>query len=261
MALLLLLAVLCALFLLWLPRPVRPDETPGLRLPLAEVNLVLQRDREVAAVSLPEDEVARLQRLYRQQGRFERLPARPPEASGELWELRDRLRRLREQRGEEAVNALRARAIAALSSALNAELDEERTQGIMGSFPRTLEMYGASWRGELIAPWFVVRTMYKARWNLVHDLAPTDGMLRVEQLAYYGWLALQVDRAPLVKRVNAIGFYARLGGEEAEQALGVLFFRKGDMASAESHLRAAYRQRPGWRLRNYLLAVERLRGE
>ena len=259
-ALLLLLAMLCALFLLWLPRPVHPGEPPGLRLPLPEVKQALQRDREAAAAPLPRDEAARLERLYRQQGRFERLPARPPEARRELDELRDRLRLLREQRGEAAVDALRARAAAALRPALQAELSEEQTQAILGSFPRTLEMYGASRQGELVAPWFVVRTMYKARWNLVHAFAPTRGMQRVEQLAYYGWLALQADGAPLHKRMNALGFYAALQGSGAAEAQGVLSFQIGGLASAERHLRAAYRQRPGWRLRNNLLAVSRLRG-
>ena len=260
-ALLLLLALLCALFLLWFPRPVQPSESPGLRLPLGDVNRVLQRDREVAEIRLPAGAVSRLQRLYRQQGRFELMPARPAEAGEKLLELRDRLRLFRKEHGEEAVNALRARATAALRSTLDADLDEETTRGIMGSFPRTLEMYGASRRGELVAPWFVVRTMYKARWNLVHELDPIDGMSRVEQLAYFGWLALQADSAPLEKRMNALGFYHRLQGIDAEQAQGVLAYRLGDLAAAERHLRAAYRRRSSWRLRNYLLAVDRVRDE
>jgi hypothetical protein len=259
-ALLLLLALLCALVLLWIPRPVEPDEMPGLRLPVAEVSRVLRRDQAAVSVSLPRQESSRLERLYLDQGRYERAGVRPPEAGLRLKELRRRLRRFGKKQGEEAMVALRARAVARLRSALDIELDEKQTLGVLGSFPKTLRTFGASRDGELVAPWFVVRTLYKARWNLVHGLVPTEGMERVELLAYYGWLALQAEEAPLDMRVRALALYASLGGADAEEAQGVLSYRIGDLAAAERHLQAAYQQRPGLRLRNYLLAVRRVRG-
>jgi hypothetical protein len=259
-ALLLLLAVACALFLLWLPRPVQPQETPGLRLPVAEVNRVLQRDRAAERATLPEAMVAQLQRLYRDQGRFETRIHFRSEARERAQELRELLRLFRKKQGDEGVSALRSRAVASLRSALDLELDDEETRGVMGSFAKTLRMYGASRDGELVAPWFVVRTMYEARWNMVHALAPTDGMERVELLAYYGWLALQAETAPMAMRLKAVERYASLGGAGAEEAWGVLAYRAGDLVSAQRHLRAAYRKRNGWRLRNYLLAVQRARG-
>jgi len=110
-ALLLLLAPLCALVLFWIPRPVEPEEMPGLRLSAAEVSRVLRRDQAAQSASLPGEELSRLERLYLEQGRYERAAVPPPEAGPRLNELRERLRRFLQQQGEEAMLALRARAV------------------------------------------------------------------------------------------------------------------------------------------------------
>jgi len=260
-AALLLLAVGCSLVLLAVPRAALPDEMPGLRLPARDVQAVLDRDAAAARTALPGKEAARLEGLMLLLGRYEKKNVPPSDTEMRLRELRDALGALRKLQGEKAVDALRARAVARLQSALELELPEEQIQGTLGSFPAMLKKYGATRDGELVAPWFVVRTMYKARWNLLHGMVSTEAMERTELLALFGWVALQADRASARSRKQALARYAELGGQDADEAQGVFSYLAGDFPAAERFLRTAYERRPSWRLRNLLLGVRAAGGE
>jgi hypothetical protein len=108
-----------------------------------------------------------------------------------------------------------------------------------------------------VAPRFVIRTMYKARWNVIVGLEPTLFFKPIELLSHFGWLALHADNAPISLRLNALQQYAQAGGQRVAEATGVLQFLAGNYREAVRFLAVAYQRESSWRLRNYLLGAQK----
>jgi len=249
--------------LMMLPRAVEPYETPGLALPAAEVEEVLRRDARRARRA-PRGDLARaVVEMVATLGRAEAgagIPRR--EAQRGALQLRSAVHSLRQDDGEEAVAALRARATLRLEDALSGELDEEEARGLLGSFPEMLERYGLTEDGERVAPPFAVRTLFVARWNTLVGLDPTDGMAGVERQAYWGWLALSATGVEPRARLGAAERYAEAGGARAEEARAVLLYQAGRFGAAQRAFSALFEEEGSVRYRNHsLAAVEAAAGE
>jgi hypothetical protein len=256
--LLMLLAIACAFFLLAQPRRVDPVQLPSLRLPADEISAAVERDRKASRALVVSEAVTKLEKTFLQKGEAANDPsASPGRSEGLRRTLRDGLEALARNLGEKAVVGLRARAVARLESALDLGLSEKETRGVLGSFPVLLQRYDAARNGELLAPLFVVRTMYKSQWNLIHGLDSTEGFTRVEEAALYGWLALHGQSAPLTLRLRALEAFASAGGLQIAEARGVLYFKLGRYREAEQELVSAIDRNPSIRLRNYWLGARR----
>ena len=131
----------------------------------------------------------------------------------------------------------------------------------VGSFPRMLDRYGLLREGVIIAPRFVARTLFKARWNAVAQRSLTDGLERVELQAYWGWLALGAHNVEPHRRVPAAEAYAEAAGRHATEARAVLAFETEQPATSADLFAAAYRQSGNLRVRNHALAALRASAE
>ena len=247
------LAVACSLLLASLPRAITPSELPGLVLPEREVEKVIADDT-ARATSAPETASgAELMRLFLEFGQSEIAALE----NVSLAELRRRLLRRAYDRvvaadGAQAALALRARALAKFEDALALRLKDAQLAGVLGVFPNVLSQHRATYDGEEVAPHFVLRTLYKARWNLMVGLPVDFEFARVEKLAYFGWMGLHADNLPLSVRRKALLSYAAAGGANAAEAQGVLAFLDKDFATAIDQLERAHAERPSLRLRNYI---------
>jgi hypothetical protein len=258
---LLLLAAACAGFLLAQERRVAPLELPSLVLPRAAVEAVLRADAEAARNAPSSARSTELTALLWKHGAAEQRGVEDVDS----YRNRRRLLELGYQAlsaevGEPKALRLRSKAVEALQDALELRLKPEQAHAVLGAFSSVLEREGLSRDGTLVAPRFVVRTLYKARWNILHGKAPDYAFERVEKRAFYGWQALHAEGVPLQQRIAALHAYGLAGGGELEEALGVLLFRMGDYVQSEHALRAAYHKQPSLRLRNYLLSARTAAG-
>lgn len=236
-------------------RAIPPTEAPGLRLDRGAVDARQAADREEAALAPRDATSEKMRELFLEQGRAE--------WSGEAEELTEARRRtlaslaeeLEAEHGGRALSAMRAEAVERLEAAFESELDEQERRGRLGSYPRMLERYGLTREGRWLAPPFVVRTLYKARWNAIFGRPFTEGFDRAEGLAYYGWLALHASKADLNLRADALQAYAELGGERVEEAWGMLAFRTGDRERAAIHFARVLEKERSSRVRNHWLAA------
>ncbi len=200
----------CAAVLLLLPRPVAPLSGPSLSLSDSELGTL--NTFPSADVELSEAATGALS-LYRQQGEVEA-------GAGESREdFASRARRLEEvgtQLSEDDLNALRNHLLSKMIPALRGELGAEEENALLGSFPRVLERYGASRDGETIAPPWVLRALFMARFHHIFRLEPTRDFSEAEQKAYWGWLALYSEGAPAELRLGAANRLEVLGQDVAE---------------------------------------------
>jgi hypothetical protein len=243
----------CSLLLLVVPRAIAPIELPTLTLPAAEVEQVIRDDARRAA-SAPRSAVA-----HELRQRFHQFGASEVTALGDarldiqrrrmLHYLHDRVIA---SDGAAAILALRAQALAELESALDGRLPAAEVSGVLGVFPNVLSEHRVTRDGEELAPHFVLRTLYKARWNRLFDLPIDSDFARVERIAYFGWLGLHAENLPLAARRLALTKYAAAGGPHASEAQGVLAFLDRDFGQAAGQLERAYAQDHSLRLRNYL---------
>jgi len=249
------MAAACAAVLLALPQAVFPREGPGLALDPLAVREVVRREERLGPVSGAE--VDRLAELYAAQGRAETSEGeRREEFEARMQALTEAVAALRAAKGDEAIAALRAEALRALEPALAGALDPAEEQAVLGSFPRMLERYGAMRGGRLVAPFFVARTLYKARWNGIHRLPLTDGFAPIERQAYYGWLALHAHDAPATRRLAALEAYAEAGGAGAAEARAYFAALAGRPAEAAVRYGELWEQRGDLRARNHALALQ-----
>jgi hypothetical protein len=259
---LLVLAAACAALLFAQERHTRPRELPSLTLPAEPVRRVLEADAQAARAAPGSPRAQALAALLLEHGRAE---SRGLEDAELYRARRARLelgyRELVAETGEPAALRLREKAVLALEAALALELSDAEAKAVLGSFPAVLAREGASRGGELVAPHFVVRTLYKARWNLLHGIAADHRFQPIEKRAYYGWQALHAERVPALRRIEALHAYGLAGGEDVEEALGVLLLREGDAVQASQALQAAYRKRANIRLRNMLLGARHAAGQ
>lgn len=257
--LLLLIAVVlgCAGVLLAQPRSVAPIQMPSLTLPAEPVMEALAEDAR-AAKRAPTTAIAKqLDAWLLERGHADQAGDQP---QSERFEQGRRMgegyKNLVKESGASAAVALRAAATERLDAALEGKLAVSKARDVIGSFALMLEREGCARDAEIVAPQFVVRTLYKARWNLMHGRPPTDAFARIEQRAFFGWQALHGERLPLDQRLQALQAYAEQGGTQVRESAAVLLFRGGQLEAAAAPLAAAYEKSGNLRLRNELRALQ-----
>lgn len=237
------------------PRPVFPRSLPVLVVP--DVDDAARAEDERLADSVPDaPDVAELRALFLEQGRAEVGEGETAEtfqARGQT--LLQKARSVRSAHGTEALHALRAEAMQALAPAMAGELEQDEEEARLGSFPRMLERYGVTVGGEVRAPKRVVRALYLARWNAIHRLELTDGMAREDEQAYWGWLALHAEDAPLARREEAARRFLAAGGHAANEAVGIYALRRGRPTEASERFARAHEMTGSFRVRNHGLAA------
>jgi hypothetical protein len=259
--LLLTLTTACAGLLLAQPRSVPPFELPSLVLPEDAVRAAIAKDAQDARKA-PSTAAARaFETLLDEQGQVEAHGSEGSESyASRRAALVQSYKTLAGEAGEAAALRLRAKGVQRLEDALELRIDTTRARAVIGALNSVLERENASRDGYLVAPRFVIRTLYKARWNLLAGLPPDHAFERIERRAFYGWQALHSESVPTEKRVAALHEYGLAGGDHVEEALGILLFRLGDYAQSARALETAYRKQGSIRLRNNLLAVRSAAG-
>ena len=252
---LLLAGVAFPIVLYAVPRAVAPVELPGLMLSAKDTAEVLRADAALAARA-PDDVHARaLIDLVHAQGEAEATVGEAPSVAAEREQnLRAVVADVRAAGGDEALLALRAVAVAELSPVMRAPRNDAASDRVLGSFPNILERYRLTEDGRLLAPWFVVRTLYKARWNSICRLPSTFAFAPVEERAFHGWLALSASGAPLRERVDALARYRAAGGTRGEEALAVLAYEGAQFDRAEELFTRLYASTGNVRFRDHARA-------
>lgn len=260
----LVLVVTTPVMLLWAwSRPIAapPTEMPPLTLAPNSVRTQIADDERLAAAEPDSEEAAERRRRYQAAnvGEYDAADF-PGEARERVWRLMAATNGLVEEHGEEVIAQLRAADVARAERALRGELAAGDAISELGGFLRMMERYGMAAGGQQLAPRFVVRTAFAARWNAMHGRDLTDGFSDVERRAYWGWLALHAVDAPMDLRMEAIEHYEAASGERADEARGVLLYDYEDMPAAEEAFVTAYQERGAFRLRNHALAAAAAEG-
>jgi hypothetical protein len=246
-------ATLAGVVLIALPRAVAPVELPVLQLNPAEVREQELQDVKLAASAPTTPNARALWDMYLSFGESELMLLDQPSA---LEQRRRKLRRAQEavvaESGPLAGNAVRARAMIKFEAALAGEVPRPELKGLLGVYPHVLAQHMLTRDGFELGPHFVVRALYKARWNRMCGLLPETDLSPVERRAYFGWMGLHAANLSVRERRQALINYAAAGGAEADQALGVLAFVDQDYARAALSLERAYAGKANLRLRNYL---------
>ncbi len=250
---LLALTMVCVLALCILPRALAPLELPALVLDRASVAKVVAADAENAKKASQSPEAQALLESFMALGDIENQTsgtATTPEILRQsLARSYDKLVR---DLGEPAALTLRAVAVERLESALRLQLSDKETQRILGLFPDALARHRATQDGFEVAPHFVLRTLYKARWNIAVGRAPDYMLEPVERQAYHGWLALHATNLGPEPRLVALRDYAAAGGRSVAEARGVLAFMSHDYQEAVTAFERAEKESPSLRIRNWL---------
>lgn len=244
----------CAALVWVVPRAAPTRELPPLVLDPVALAEVHARD---AMLEVPTGELAdRIRSGLADQGRAE-VGEGEPEARFEarLSALRAAARELVEREGEDALDGLRAEALAELPRALAGELPREQEEALLGSFPRMLARYGAVRDGVVIAPQAVVRALFVARFDALTRGEPTARMTPVERQAYWGWIALAEFPQPEELRARALGELVRAGGWGAREAQAMAWTEAGATSAAERAW-AALAADGNLRWRNAAIAAE-----
>lgn len=193
-----------------------------------------------------------LEALFLECGRAER---RPLEASDRVQARRQKIQqavqRALSRDGPDVLNVMRAVAVEALADVLAGRASEDMTQARLGTFPNLLAYHHVTRNGQILAPQFVVRTLYKARWNTLHGRPHPEGFSPIEGQAYFGWLALHADRISLAERLAALPEYAAAGGRRVQEAAGVLWYLQGDFGRSAAALNRAHAIDRSLRVGNY----------
>ncbi|QQR90599.1 MAG: hypothetical protein IPJ88_02315 [Myxococcales bacterium] len=252
-------AIASAISLIALPRETEPSYTPLLRLKQSDIDKTLSASAELARKTPTSSESKALQSLFKEQGLSEsgRLTHQNLRAvaSKRRKVFRKTVEALIAKSGNDALAALRAKALQPLEQLMATTENSKQRDALLGSFPLMLERYGLVRNAKVIAPFFVIRTLYKARWNFIHSLKATDGFNRVESQAYQGWLALQARDAPLELRLGAAEAFDALHGLDREEALGALLFKAGHYERAAQQFERSWQASQSIRLRNHMLAA------
>jgi hypothetical protein len=246
-------AALAGIGLIALPRAIAPIDLPALALDPAQVREQERQDEALAKTAPATENAKALWDQYLSFGESELMLLDQP---GPLEQRRRRLRRAQEavvaESGPRAGNAMRARALLRFEAALAGEVPRAELKGILGVYPYVLSQHMLTRDGIELGPHFVVRAMFKARWNRMCDLPPETDLSPIERRAYFGWMGLHAANLSVRERRQALIGYAAAGGAEAEQAAGVLAFVDQDYARAAVSFERAYAQTANLRLRNYL---------
>lgn len=237
------------------PAPVQPREMPALVLERNETDAVAGSDAANAARFSANEITAQLEALLRENNVAEvRGPENGNTQSLRAANLRALSTDLERESGEQALIALRAKDVIAFEHAI-AAAPLERHAELVGSLPRVTERYGITREGVLVAPAFVLRTLFKARWNNLIGKAPTWQLAPVEVRAYYGWLITGAEGAALSDRIRAFSDYVEAGGGRGDEIAGLLYLQAGQNESAKEAFLRALDAHFDFRLRNYTLSV------
>lgn len=243
----------CILVLCSLPRSLAPVDVPPLELDRELVREAERADRKAAAAA-PKTEAAKaLHAQFLELGEIEnqtsKQPTTPAQKRKALARAYDIVVRESDITG---ALALRSEAVEQLEAALRLQLSDAETQRVLGLFPDALERHAVTYEGIEIAPHFVMRTLYKARWNIAMGLLPDYRLAPVEMQAYHGWLALHATNLGPEPRLLALLQYAAAGGRHVAEARAALSFLSNDYKQAVASLEQAYQETPSLRLRNWL---------
>lgn len=253
-----------ALLTAWLwPRPTAPWGPPGMPPEPDARREAMARDATLAAAAPTGDDVDALLALDRARGRDEGTPRPDATMERRRRDVLSTLARIVRAEGDGALDALRAAAVLRFDAVLRGEASAEDRAWILGRFPEVMARYGAMTpEGDAIAPRFVLRTMYAARWNVAHGLDPVRGLGPAALRAYHGWLAFEVEGAPPAQRLAALDAYEAAGGEAPPGARAALLALAGRWAEAGDAYVEAYQATGSIRFRNHALhAVARAAGE
>jgi hypothetical protein len=255
-AALLVLVMLSALTTAWLmlPRAVPMVEPPSLTLERTEARRVHDHDRSLAEAAPRSEATKALERLIREQNLAEVGPGEPAGTfDARRQEVARAVERVRADHGADGLEALRAVAVEGLDRTMDGGVALGEQDALLGSFPRVGARYGLWHDGYRVAPRFVVRTLFKARWNALVGLAPTERLAPAEELAYWGWLALHAPVADVSRREEALRRYGALGGKGVHEAQAWMAHRAGRPAEAARWMALAQEASGGVRLRNHTL--------
>lgn len=254
---LLVIAPSCVLLLIAQPRPVVVTQQPFLQLDPVAVRRVMGADRALVARVGPTPE----------QKQLEALVAEDTLIQNEIAEAEDSFKKRRralalqlgelvKQEGPDAPLAVRARAVERIEAALAGDVPEAELPGVMGSFANQLQRHGVLREGRIVAPHFVVRSFYKARWNKLFALPTDHGLEPVERAALHGWLGLRSGGLSIDNRLRALQRYAEVGGRYALEAQGILLVQASDLELAVTALTEAQLRDGGLRVGNQLLGAQ-----
>jgi hypothetical protein len=253
-------AVACLLLLCAVPRPLVPSELPAVRLPEAAMAKTVAQDALDEKQAPTSPAAMELERLFLEHGEAEDAGRDSTTTRmARQQALSAAYKELVAQDGAIAGVRLRARELGKMEAALALRLPEEQVRGVMGVFANALDVHSVTRGGEEIAPHFVLRTLYKVRFNLAVDQAPDLALSDVEQMAYYGHIGFHAHALQAERRLRALGKFASVAGAaqqaRAKEAQGVLLYRSGAFAEAERALVAAHTLTGHIRLRNYALGA------
>jgi hypothetical protein len=243
----------CLLALCVLPRSLAPVEPPALVLDRAQVAEVVHADADSAKAAPKTPEANSLAERFLALGDAENATDQnAPSPKLQRESLARLFRKLAHDLGEPAALHLRSAAVEHLEAALSLKLPDAETQRVLGLFPEAIARHQVTHDGFEVAPHFVLRTLYKARWNLAMGLTPVYKLANVELQAYHGWLALHATNLGPEPRTLALRDYAAAGGQQIAEARGVLAFLSHDYREAVAALEQAEREAPSLRIRNWL---------
>jgi hypothetical protein len=216
---LLALTIVCLLGLCIVPRALAPIETPALVLDRAQVAQVVRTDSQNTATARQTADARALVENFLALGDIENHTAKT--AASPLVQRQSLARsfqKLVHDAGEPAALKLRSASVELLEAALSLRVSSAETERILGLFPDALARYRVTQDGFEVAPHFVLRTLYKSRWNIAMGLAPDYKLAPVERQAYHGWLALHATNLGPESRTVSLREYAAAGGHEIAEA-------------------------------------------
>lgn len=250
---LLALTIVCVLALCVVPRALAPIDLPPLVLDRASVAKVVAADAEHAKKAPQSADAKALLEAFLTLGDVENQAADDKTSPTVIRQRLSHLfQKLAHDLGEPAALTLRAAAVERLEAALRLQLSDKETQQVLGLFPDALAQHRATHDGFEVAPHFVLRTLYKARWNIAVGLAPDFKFEQVERQAFHGWLALHATNLSPEPRLVALRDYAAAGGHGIAEARGVLAFLSNDYRESVAALERAEKESPSLRIRNWL---------
>ncbi len=236
-------------------RPVRPVELPALNLDREAVAKVLKEDERLVRINPQGADIAHSESLYYEQNIAEIESDTMEGARFRRREISELILKIRRDSGDETLLALRARALAEFENTIAGRKTSHPPEHVVSSFPKLLERYLFTERGIRRAPEFAIRTLFKVRWNTIHDLDPSFGLSRVELRAHHGWFALHVAGAPLDARLSALSAYEAAGGTNVAESRGILLSLTGAAEQAVASLDEAFAKNANVRIRNLALGV------
>ncbi len=238
-----------------IPRPVAPTETPGLHLSKTRIREAERLDRRRAAAA-PEGLMAeQILDAYYRQGVAERDGTTQNSFQHDRRSIVRALALLEQEHGEEALLSIQASVVERLDDALSGQMDEDEEKAFLGGFERMMATYDVVREGEWRAPEIVVRALFKARFNGALHRPLTEGLHPIELEAYWGWLALEAESAPIDRRLEALDIYEEVSGHEEKEARAVLLFRAGQFLEAAELFEQSYADTGSIRFRNHAMAA------